>query len=679
MKDNFRTSLAHPGFASQGFSYQLLTSAPPAIVVTGWIGAMLDAFPALSLAYRFDGATPTEVQGKLTPAITAVGTVDNATGVAGASDFVSVYDGGVSYHEATMPAGTDSSFTVFFLYRGGAGTTQMLASVGTDANDYFVLWLTSGYLRARAYVTSGSIRDTAVPLYTSNDTLWHLGCFRYDSATDIATIFFNGHGPYVIADFNTGQTASRAWRFGDGVPSTTGWQGSIAAMLWSSTAMSDADCAEITNYVAPPYRTWNNDPVLGLVAGLRSTWQFTEAVGDTTLADSKNAYTLTTTGVPALQQEPLFAANEPYSIAFTGTNGASVGAISFYNYLTVGTYSFVVSVSVDDLTAADQVIMGNSIVAGEKGAALLIDAGDVVLWHSDGSTQYEVRAVGAIADNQPHRIAITAGSGTAQIYVDGTQVATGAIGAGTSDSTNVFSVAQTAAGTNRFNGRIGPPVTALVKITPEQVAFDWEKVRYFRNVYPTDGLGVLSLGDSLVEGLSSEDSLGNAGGWRPSFFWRCARSGTPRQLVGTKTGGPYKPVDKHNGYGGQTILTINGLVATAAASAPDVVVVMAGTNDILAGAGSATALTRYQTLMTTIETQLPAAKVLACGLPSVTGTYAADAVAFNAGLAAAVAGFDNVMAYPTAFDGLTLVDGIHPNRASYIELGERIADQVLAL
>lgn len=649
---------------------------PSGVVIAGWIGEMLSAYPDINLAYQFDDSVPTEVMGR-GPTFTETGAVTNLTGVAGVSDFVTLYDGGGSYQEATMPAGIGSDFTVFFLYRAGTGTTQMMASVGNGVNDYFVLWITSGYLRARGFETF--TRDTAVPLYTSNDGLWHLGCFRYNSSSDVASVFFNGHGPYEVIDFRTGQTTSNAWRFGDGIPASTGFQGSIAAMLWSSSVMSDADCAAITNYVAPPYRTWNNDPVLGLVGNLRSVWQFTEGVGVTALADSKNAYTLTTTGTPAMQQEPLFAANEPYSIAWTGANGASVASLSFYNYLTVGTYSFIVSVSVDDLTLTERVVMGNSIVAGEKGAALLIDETDVVLWHSDGTTRHEVRAVDAITDHQPHRIAVTAGGGTAQIYVDGVEVATGSIGSGASGSTNVFAIAQAVGGTNRFNGRIGPPVTTLVKITPEQVAADWEKVRYFRNVYPTDGASVLSLGDSLVEGLSSEDALGNAGGWRPSFFWKSARSGNPFQLVGTKTGGPYSPVDKHNGYGGQTILTINGLVPTAATTNPDIVVVMAGTNDIITAAGSATALTRYQTLMSNIQSTMPSAKVLACGIPFITGTYASSAVDFNNGLAAAVASYPNVVAFPDAFSGLTLVDGIHPNRASYITLGERISNKIQSL
>lgn len=653
--------------------------------VGGFIGSILDEFGQIDLAYIFDASSSSvlELTGK-TPALTEVGAPEyRGQGIGGGIERVVKYDGGSSYHEAVMPGGTDKSFTIFFLFRPSTGTTQMLAGCGNNSNDYFVLWLTSGFLRARAYVApSGAIRDTSSPLYACNDDQWHLGALRYDAADDSASVFFNGLGPYDSADFSTGQTANREWRFGDAIPATTGFEGSIAAMLWSNSVMSDADCLAITALVAPPYRRFNNDPILGFAANLRNAWQLLEDYGDTTLLDNKNGYTFNTTGLPALRQEALFPTQERFSIALQGTNGAVCSSATGHNYLTVGTYSIFVSISVDDVTDAERVIVGNSILAGERGMSLLYDAGDLVVWHSDGTTRSEVRAVGVITDTDPHRIVVCAGGGTAEIYLDGTLVATGAIVSGVSGSTNVLQLGQSVGGLNRFDGRIGPMIVTLTKASEVQVARDWEVRRLWKNTLPTIGQVVCSLGDSLVHGLTAttDPTSGNHGGWRPSLFWEMHRRGSSIQIGGTLVAGPYDGVDRHNGYGGQKVLTINGFVGTVAALSPDVLIVIAGTNDILAGDGAATTLTRIQTLMTSIESAMPTTQVIVCGLPSVGGTYAADAVTFNAGLEAAVSGFSNAVALPDLFDSLTLdATNIHPTLASYETVGKRLADAIESL
>lgn len=215
--------------------------APP----TSWIASLLGAYADLDLAYAFDTAAPIAEFNGGSPSLAAVGTPTLESGLEGVGDFVTTYDGGASYNTATMPGGTDATFTAFFLFRAGVDTTQMLAGCGGGTNDYFLLYIVGGYLKIRSFANA-SIRDSPTSPDLVNDGNWHIGCFRYDYATDLGSMFIDGSGPYDVASLNSSHTPNRDWRFGDGIAATSGWKGSIAAMLWSNSAMSDADCAAIT-------------------------------------------------------------------------------------------------------------------------------------------------------------------------------------------------------------------------------------------------------------------------------------------------------------------------------------------------------------------------------------------------------------------------------------------------
>lgn len=133
-------------------------------------------------------------------------------------------------------------------------------------------------------------------------------------------------------------------------------------------------------------------------------------------------------------------------------------------------------------------------------------------------------------------------------------------------------------------------------------------------------LRILPLGDSLTFGCGSDAAPplwyaccdSTSGGYRAPL-WAALNGSTINAsvlMVGTVSAGPaWMPVEQrgNEGHPGWTISQINGLKNTWVSLQPDVVLLMAGTNDVGQGHSNSTMLEDYTTLLTSLRTSLPSA------------------------------------------------------------------------
>jgi len=136
-------------------------------------------------------------------------------------------------------------------------------------------------------------------------------------------------------------------------------------------------------------------------------------------------------------------------------------------------------------------------------------------------------------------------------------------------------------------------------------------------------LRILPLGDSITFGCGSSaappdwyaccDSF--SGGYRAPL-WAALNGSVINatiQMVGTESNGPsWVPLEQraHEGHPGWTISMIKGLQAKWISVTPDVVLLMAGTNDVSQGHTNATMLNDMTNLLQALRTSLPNARIL---------------------------------------------------------------------
>ena len=122
---------------------------------------------------------------------------------------------------------------------------------------------------------------------------------------------------------------------------------------------------------------------------------------------------------------------------------------------------------------------------------------------------------------------------------------------------------------------------------------------------------VMPLGDSGTLGAYSASDLG-IGGYRAPLWSRLTQEGYAVDFVGSVNGPAPAGVDPdHEGHGGWRIDdladSIDGWLGT---SKPDIILLMAGANDIIQGYGVNTAMSRMSTLLGKIFTDRPNAVAL---------------------------------------------------------------------
>jgi Ca2+-binding RTX toxin-like protein len=153
---------------------------------------------------------------------------------------------------------------------------------------------------------------------------------------------------------------------------------------------------------------------------------------------------------------------------------------------------------------------------------------------------------------------------------------------------------------------------------------------------------IMLFGDSHTYGLVGYNDQEN-GGYRDKLFFKLKGAGLDFDFVGTQHTGPAGFDRDHDGTSGKTIDWLNGQAPTLlAANRPDVILLMAGTNDAKTDS-VATMKSDMAKLIDTIHAKAPEATLLVATLPpahagNVAGVSPQKVAEFNAALPGIVAG-----------------------------------------
>lgn len=220
---------------------------------------------------------------------------------------------------------------------------------------------------------------------------------------------------------------------------------------------------------------------------------------------------------------------------------------------------------------------------------------------------------------------------------------------------------------------------------------------------------ILPFGDSITAGTHDVEPY--PGAYRIKLWEKLNEKFKDINFVGTRQNGPMEDFDRdHSGYGGLTINRLAGDKAvprkdypgfTSVANTlktnnqtPNLVLLMAGTNDFNEGDKATTALGDLEKLLGKITGSFTDAKVLVSSLPpfNVSGTKfdgkptsnkdreeaakanAGQVALFNNGISGIAKGFKNV-SFVNVGGSLSpndlVSDGIHPTEAGYTKLGNQ--------
>lgn len=196
---------------------------------------------------------------------------------------------------------------------------------------------------------------------------------------------------------------------------------------------------------------------------------------------------------------------------------------------------------------------------------------------------------------------------------------------------------------------------------------------------------ILPFGDSITFGMGYE------GGYRIELFRQALEAGRSITFLGSQRNGPEQVDDvsfpqQHEGHGGLRIDQLMPLVPLLASpEAPDIVLLMAGTNDIGQEHDEADAPERLGQLIDQLTEALPDALVVVAKLTPLE-THASGVIAFNDALDAVLElRSDEHVELVDMFAGFPeteLGDGVHPTAAGYERMAhvwyEAICDRLRA-
>lgn len=215
-------------------------------------------------------------------------------------------------------------------------------------------------------------------------------------------------------------------------------------------------------------------------------------------------------------------------------------------------------------------------------------------------------------------------------------------------------------------------LAGLVVPAPAVAAVRWQPAKVYR---------IMPLGDSITRGVG--DPYGRGYRMRLAQYLRAA--GVKTNFVGSqRRGEPVSAIIRdpdHEGHGGYTIAELQRHAASwVRAARPDVVLLMAGTNDMIQDVAPATAHRRLARLIRTVRAARPGVVVFVSRLP---GVHAAEPAvqrrinAFNVQVARLVATTPGVylvdnsdIAAITNWD-MMLWDRHHPNEYGYARIAYR--------
>lgn len=202
---------------------------------------------------------------------------------------------------------------------------------------------------------------------------------------------------------------------------------------------------------------------------------------------------------------------------------------------------------------------------------------------------------------------------------------------------------------------------------------------------PGTPCNIMPVGDSITEGCCTAPM----GGYRIELYHQALTNKKNITFVGTLTNGP-GTVDSqtfpqhHEGHGGWKISQIAGVIDNAISSSkPHIVLLKIGTNDINGNDNIANAPTRLANLIDQICKDAPNALLVVSAIVPTTNDGTNNNVrSYNTAIkqkaeAAAASGkhvvfVDNYQAFAqnTNYKTALMADGLHPNTAGYVVLGD---------
>jgi acyl-CoA thioesterase I len=193
-------------------------------------------------------------------------------------------------------------------------------------------------------------------------------------------------------------------------------------------------------------------------------------------------------------------------------------------------------------------------------------------------------------------------------------------------------------------------------------------------------LRVMPLGASSTVGKGSPETAG----YRGPLQALLARDGLTVDMVGSQREGPASVPDRdHEGYGGLTLEDMRPQVAEWVRRAdPDVVLLHAGTNDLLKGRSPAESARHLEGVLSEIAA-VSDAHVIVAGVWAPLGGDLRDRAEFNRLSGVVVAGLQQrgrSMRYADTSDLLDadeLADGLHPNAVGYRMIAAMWERQIL--
>ncbi|RXW18293.1 hypothetical protein EST38_g7560 [Candolleomyces aberdarensis] len=200
-----------------------------------------------------------------------------------------------------------------------------------------------------------------------------------------------------------------------------------------------------------------------------------------------------------------------------------------------------------------------------------------------------------------------------------------------------------------------PPTTIITTPTPTQTI-------------PSGPVIVLPLGDSITYGMGSND--GNS--YRKELKDLLSKDGITIDYIGTVKNGNIQDND-NEGHSGATIAQISGYADTPLRQKPQVVTLMAGTNDMI-GQDVSNAPTRFMQLIDKIFTASPQATVFVASLIPLSFSQS-NVDQYNSRIQSLIqqsisSGQKVVWVSMASVTNSDLADGVHPNAGGYVKMGQ---------
>jgi lysophospholipase L1-like esterase len=185
---------------------------------------------------------------------------------------------------------------------------------------------------------------------------------------------------------------------------------------------------------------------------------------------------------------------------------------------------------------------------------------------------------------------------------------------------------------------------------------------------------IMPLGDSITEGYDGVAGTGPGGGYRIELEDDLAGAGISFDFVGSLQNGPPSLADRdhegHRGYKNDDLRA--GVPGWISAAAPDIVLLMSGTNDLKAGSTTTPqqAAASFAALLDQVLASAPNARVVVATIPNQWDATANKRVLdYNNLLPGVVSGRGPRVSLVDAYQ-IELYDGLHPSANGYERLGD---------